>query len=108
MARLQRPLGQAARRQPPGAPGLAVRLKAQARSLHSHGGKALDASSDGAQLKALQHNLRVGLDALTLAWPEAVAFVAEGCAALRLHQRIFEALQGRGRLHRGSRQHSSR
>ncbi len=71
-----------------------ARLIQRQYGLTAHGGTAFYAFGDAAEVEALKHDFRAGLDALALAPPQADAFVAEACEAFRWHQRMFEELQG--------------
>ncbi|MDG0855129.1 biliverdin-producing heme oxygenase [Roseateles puraquae] len=71
-----------------------ARLIQRQYGLPGHGGTAFYAFGDTAEVEALKHDFRAGLDALPLAPHQADAFVAEACEAFRWHQRMFEELQG--------------
>ena len=71
-----------------------ARLIQRQYGLPAYGGTAFYAFGDAAEVEALKHDFRAGLDALALAPPQADAFVAEACETFRWHQRMFEELQG--------------
>jgi heme oxygenase len=59
----------------------------------SGAGTAFYAFGDADRVEQLKHDFREGLDALALPPAAADAFVAEACAAFRLHQQLFDELQ---------------
>ena len=75
-------------------PGLVSQFELVVPDLPGHGGTAFYAFGDTAEVEALKHDFRAGLDALPIAPHQADAFVAEACEAFRWHQRMFEELQG--------------
>ena len=71
-----------------------ARMIRQQYALAGPEGTAFYAFGEPAQVEALKRDFRAGLDALALPPLQADAFVAEACEAFRLHQQLFDELQG--------------
>lgn len=70
-----------------------ARLVGQRFGLAGRAGTAFYHFGEPAQVAALKHDFRAGLDALDLTPAQADGFVAEACEGFRLHQQLFDELQ---------------